>query len=200
MHNNCRSTDISLVRQVKRIHPARTHSSFSSSTPCNPFALSKTRGVGHSLGANSLASLIKNLEHLAFVNEDEGRVRVKGDVNIPKSEMVVGLTRCEKVLKMEAMVNTTDPLPTSSSTSRIPNFRLHFQTNLENVHSTFDDRLVMTSFRFAADHIHPPREYMGTKDHRRIHLHIESLFKGADKETTYLPPRSLFILSLSLRI
>jgi hypothetical protein len=81
-----------------------TDSSFSSSTPSRPLARSNTKGVGHSLGANSLASLIKNLEHLAAVAEDDGRLSVKGEVKIPKSERVVGLTRWENVLNREAIL------------------------------------------------------------------------------------------------
>jgi hypothetical protein len=87
-----------------RLCPTTTHSSFSSSTPSKPLARSKTKGVGHSLGANSLASRIKNLEHLAAVAEEDGRVSVKGEVKIPKSETVVGLTRWEKVLNKEAIL------------------------------------------------------------------------------------------------
>lgn len=92
-----------------RYQAASTHSSFSSSAPAKPFALSKTRGVGHSLGANSLACRSKNREHLACVKVELGRVRVNGEVKMPNREMVVGFARRVKVLRRDAiLVSLTD--------------------------------------------------------------------------------------------
>ena len=86
-----------------RIHG--TDSSFSSSAPGKPFARSKTKGVGHSLGANSLACRSRKREHLACVKVELGRVRVKGEVKMPNSEIVVGFARRVKVFRSEAISN-----------------------------------------------------------------------------------------------
>jgi hypothetical protein len=69
----------------------QTHSSASSASPDRPLALNKTKGVGHSRGANSLAPLTRNREHLAALELEEGRVRVE-EVNRPKKENAAGLS------------------------------------------------------------------------------------------------------------
>jgi hypothetical protein len=100
-----RSGIASLVPNLlNRYQATPTHSSFSSSAPARPFALSNTRGVGHSLGANSLACRSKNREHLACVKVELGRVRVNGEVKMPNREMVVGFARRVKVLRREAIL------------------------------------------------------------------------------------------------
>lgn len=106
-----RSGIASLVPNLlNRYQATSTHSSFSSSAPARPFALSKTRGVGHSLGANSLACRSRNREHLACVKVELGRVRVNGEVKMPNREMVVGFARRVKVLNREAIVDQPELL------------------------------------------------------------------------------------------
>lgn len=103
---SCDRTGIaSLVPNLlNRYQATSTYSSFSSSAPASPFALSNTNGVGHSRGANSLACRSKNREHLACVKVELGRLRVNGEVKMPNREMVVGFARRVKVLKREAIL------------------------------------------------------------------------------------------------
>lgn len=70
----------------------------------NPFAFNRTTGVGHSLGANSLGGLTRNLEHRAEpIDEEIGRDRVEV-VKSPKAEYAVGRTEEEKKERKLMMV------------------------------------------------------------------------------------------------